>query len=290
MSIYQEHTVLYAQIKEFKDLVRQLRKNKGATIGFIVLLLLSTIAILAPVIVPNDPNYIDAAQRLKAPSYKYLFGTDGFGRDILSRLIYGTRLSLKISSLVVCFSTIIGTFLGLIAGYYKKVDNILMRVLDGFMAFPSIIINIGIMAALGPSVKNVVLALTFSYSPRMARIVRSSVLVQKQQQYVEAAKVIGNKDIGILLHILPNCIAPIIVQATMIFAYSMLAESSLSFLGVGVPPEIPSWGNILAQGRVYIRRAPWITCYSGLIISIAVLSINMFGDGLRDVLDPKLRK
>ncbi len=158
------------------------------------------------------------------------------------------------------------------------------------MAFPSIILNIGIMAAVGPSIRNVIFALTISYSPRMARIVRSAVLVQKHQQYIEAAKVLGAGDIRILLHILPNCLAPIIVQATMIFAYAILSEASLSFLGIGVPLEVPSWGNILQQGRNFIRRAPWITLYSGMVISAAVLSVNQFGDGLRDVLDPKLRR
>lgn len=277
-------------LSELEKTGKRLYKNKGATIGGIMLLLFILVAIFAPIIAPHDPNLIKATLKLQFPSKDYLFGTDGLGRDVLSRVIFGARLSLRIGTTVVLTSTLLGTLLGLLAGYYKKVDNILMRVLDGFMAFPSIILNIGIMAALGPSVRNVIIALTFSYTPRMARIVRSAVLVQKEQQYVEAARVLGAGDIRIFLHILPNCMAPIIIQATMIFAYAILAEASLSFLGVGVPPEVPSWGNILAQGRCYIRRAPWITLYSGMVISAAVLSVNQFGDGLRDILDPKLRR
>ena len=285
-----EYNPILSHLAEFRTAIRRLSKNTGATIGAFVLLVLMIVAILAPLISPHDPNFISASAKLLPPSKVYPFGTDGLGRDVLSRVIFGARLSLKISIIVIFASTTIGTILGLLAGYYRRVDNILMRILDGFMAFPSIILNIGIMAAVGPSIRNVVLALTISYSPRMARIVRSAVLVQKQQQYIEAAKVLGAGDIRILLHILPNCLAPIIVQATMIFAYAILSEASLSFLGIGVPLEVPSWGNILQQGRNFIRRAPWITLYSGMVISAAVLSVNQFGDGLRDVLDPKLRR
>jgi len=285
-----EYNPLLSHIAEFQMAVRRLSKNTGATIGAFVLLVLVIVAILAPLISPHDPNFISASAKLLPPSKVYPFGTDGLGRDVLSRVIFGARLSLQISIIVIFASTAIGTILGLLAGYYRRVDNILMRILDGFMAFPSIILNIGIMAAVGPSIRNVIFALTISYSPRMARIVRSAVLVQKHQQYIEAAKVLGAGDIRILLHILPNCLAPIIVQATMIFAYAILSEASLSFLGIGVPLEVPSWGNILQQGRNFIRRAPWITLYSGMVISAAVLSVNQFGDGLRDVLDPKLRR
>jgi len=285
-----EYNPILSHLAEFQTAIRRLSKNTGATIGAFILLVLMIVAILAPLISPHDPNFISASAKLLPPSKVYPFGTDGLGRDVLSRVIFGARLSLQISIIVIFASTTIGTILGLLAGYYRRVDNILMRILDGFMAFPSIILNIGIMAAVGPSIRNVILALTISYSPRMARIVRSAVLVQKQQQYIEAAKVLGAGDIRILLHILPNCLAPIIVQATMIFAYAILSEASLSFLGIGVPLEVPSWGNILQQGRNFIRRAPWITLYSGMVISAAVLSVNQFGDGLRDVLDPKLRR
>jgi peptide/nickel transport system permease protein len=286
----EEYNPLASHFTEIKKSLKRLSKNTGAMIGGIVLLIFVLMAIFAPLLSPHDPNLISASLKLQAPSREYPFGTDGLGRDVLSRVIYGARLSLQISIIVIFTSTTVGTTLGLLAGYYKRVDNILMRILDGFMAFPSIILNIGIMAAVGPSIRNVILALTISYSPRMARIVRSAVLVQKEQQYVEAAKVLGAGDLRILSHILPNCLAPIIIQATMIFAYAILSEASLSFLGIGVPLEVPSWGNILQQGRNFIRRAPWITLYSGMVISAAVLSVNQFGDGLRDVLDPKLRR
>jgi peptide/nickel transport system permease protein len=276
--------------REFLSLSRRLLANRGATIAAALLAALCATAVLAPWLSPHDPNFIDPVNRLKAPSSVYPMGTDGLGRDVMSRVIYGTRLSIQVSASVVFFTTIAGTILGLLAGYYRRVDNILMRVLDGLMAFPGIILNIGIMAALGPSVQNVIFALSFVYSPRMARVVRGACLVEKQKQYVEAARALGAGDLRIFGHILPNCVAPIIIQATMTFAYAVLAESSLSFLGVGVPPEIPSWGNILAQGRVFIMRAPWISLYSGLAIAVFVLSINMFGDGLRDILDPKLRR
>lgn len=282
--------MITAYLGELKSLCKRFLKNKGASLAGAILILLCVSALMAPCLSPHDPNLIDPVNRLKGSSAVYPMGTDGLGRDVMSRIIYGTRLSIQISASVVFFTTIAGTILGLLAGFYKKVDNILMRVLDGLMAFPGIILNIGIMAALGPSVRNVIFALSFVYSPRMARVVRSACLVEKQKQYVEAARALGAGDLRILGHILPNCIAPIIIQATMTFAYAVLAESSLSFLGVGVPPEIPSWGNILAQGRVFIRRAPWISLYSGMAIAVFVLSINMFGDGLRDVLDPRLRR
>lgn len=282
--------LIKAYLGELKSLCNRFFRNKGASLAGAILVLLCVSALMAPYLSPHDPNLIDPVNRLKGSSALYPMGTDGLGRDVMSRIIYGTRLSIQISASVVFCTTIVGTILGLLAGFYKKVDNILMRVLDGLMAFPGIILNIGIMAALGPSVRNVIFALSFVYSPRMARVVRSACLVEKQKQYVEAARGLGAGDLRILGHILPNCIAPIIIQATMTFAYAVLAESSLSFLGVGVPPEIPSWGNILAQGRVFIRRAPWISLYSGMAIAIFVLSINMFGDGLRDVLDPRLRR
>ncbi|KKM10839.1 peptide ABC transporter permease [Clostridiales bacterium PH28_bin88] len=268
-----------------------LSKNKGALAGAVVFCLLVLVAAGAPLISPFDPGDIQPGRRLLPPGGEHVFGTDGFGRDILSRVIFGTRISLAVGGSVVVVTTALGIILGLLAGYYRKLDNILMRVLDGLMAFPAIILQIAIMAALGARLSNVIMALSIVYAPRMARVVRSAVLVQREQQYVEAARAIGASDLRInLLHILPNCIAPVIVQATMIFAYSILAEASLSFLGVGVPPEIPSWGATLNEGRVFMWRAPWVSIFPGLAITLCVLSLNMFGDGLRDILDPKIRK
>lgn len=266
-------------------------ENKTALVGAIILIILIFVAILAPLLAPFSPDYMDPSNRLKAPSKVNYFGTDRFGRDLFTRVIYGSQISLGVGLSVVILTTVLGIILGLIAGYYRRIDEILMRILDGMMAFPSIILMITIMAILGGKLINVIIALTIVYTPRMARVVRSAVLVQKEQQYVEAARAIGASDLRItVLHILPNCLAPIIIQATMIFAYSVLSESSLSFLGVGVPPEIPSWGNILSDGKVFLHRAPWITIFPGATIAICVLALNMLGDGLRDILDPKIRK
>ncbi len=266
-------------------------ENKTALVGGIILIVLILVAILAPLLAPFAPDYMDPSNRLMAPSKVHYFGTDRFGRDLFSRVIYGSQISLGVGLSVVILTTVLGIILGLIAGYYRRIDEILMRILDGMMAFPSIILMITIMAILGGKLINVIIALTIVYTPRMARVVRSAVLVQKEQQYVEAARAIGASDVRItVLHILPNCVAPIIIQATMIFAYSVLSESSLSFLGVGVPPEIPSWGNILSDGKVFLHRAPWITIFPGATIAICVLALNMLGDGLRDILDPKIRK
>jgi peptide/nickel transport system permease protein len=266
-------------------------ENKTALVGAVIIIAFLFIAILAPLLAPFSPDYMDPANRLMGPSKINYFGTDRFGRDLFTRVIYGSQISLGVGLSVVILTTLLGIILGLIAGYYRRIDEILMRILDGMMAFPSIILMITIMAVLGGKLINVIIALTIVYTPRMARVVRSAVLVQKEQQYIEAARAIGASDLRItVLHILPNCVAPIIIQATMIFAYSVLSESSLSFLGVGVPPEIPSWGNILSDGKVFLHRAPWITIFPGVTIATCVLALNMLGDGLRDILDPKIRK
>lgn len=271
--------------------LKLLARNKSALIGAAIFLCLVVVALLAPLLTPYAPDYMEPANRLMPMSSQHPFGTDGFGRDVFSRVIYGARVSLSVGISVVLATTVLGIILGFLAGYFRFLDNIIMRVLDGLMAFPAIILQIAIMAVLGARFSNVIIALSIVYAPRMARVVRSAVLVQKEQQYVEAARSIGASDLRIaLLHLLPNCVAPIIIQGTMIFAYSVLAEASLSFLGVGMPPEIPSWGNILEEGRVYIRRAPWMITFPGVAIALCVLALNMFGDGLRDILDPKIRK
>ncbi|HHT70868.1 MAG TPA: ABC transporter permease [Firmicutes bacterium] len=271
--------------------LRALSKSKGAVFGAAVIAILTVVAVLAPFLAPYHPNHMTPAKRLQPPSPAHYFGTDGFGRDVFSRVFYGTRVSLGVGVCVVTITTVVGVMLGLLAGFYGVVDNVVMRILDGMMAFPAIILQIAIMAALGARFINVVVALAIVYSPRMARVVRSAVLVQKEQQYIEAAKSMGASDLRIIMvHILPNCVAPIIIQATMIFAYAVLSEASLSFLGVGVPPEIPSWGNILEEGRTFIRRAPWMISFPGLVIVVCVLALNLLGDGLRDILDPKIRK
>lgn len=271
-------------------MLRSLARNPSAVTGAVIVVLMLLVAFLAPYLAPYNPNQMDIANRLKAPSAAHLLGSDDFGRDILSRMIYGTQLSLTVGVAVVLLATLAGTVLGLLAGYFRRLDNLLMRVMDGLMAFPAILLAIAIMAALGSKEMNVIIAIAAVYTPRMARIVRGSALSVKRMEYVEAAAALGAGHGRIMFrHILPNCMSPIIVQATFIFAYAVLAEASLSFLGVGTPPPAPSWGNILADGRLYIRLAPWITVFPGTAIMATVLGLNLLGDGLRDVLDPRMR-
>jgi peptide/nickel transport system permease protein len=248
------------------------------------------IAVLAPLLASHNPNELTIADRLRPPSRANLFGTDSFGRDVYSRVIYGARLSILVGALSVAVASIGGCLIGLIAGYYPRLDGILMRIMDGIMAFPSIVLAIALMASLGGSVLNVIISLGFVYMPRVARVVRSGVLVVRESLHVEAARALGARDYRILrLNILPNCLSPIIIQATFVFAYAVLGEAALSFLGVGVPPYISSWGNILSEGRQFITQAPWITIFPGAAIMLTVLGLNVVGDGLRDALDPRMR-
>jgi peptide/nickel transport system permease protein len=209
---------------------------------------------------------------------------------VWSRVVYGARLSLAVGAAVVVLSLAIGLACGLVAGYYRCLDNAVMRVMDGLMAFPAIILAIALMASLGPSVLNVIVAIGIVYAPRVARIVRGSVLVIRETAYVEAARALGASDLTLLArHVLPNCLSPVIVQGSFVFAAAVLTEAALSFLGVGVPPYVPSWGNILAEGRLYLQQAPWLVLYPGAAIMLTVFGLNLLGDGLRDLLDPRLR-
>jgi peptide/nickel transport system permease protein len=248
------------------------------------------VALLAPFLTAHNPMELNIAARLRPPSRSNLFGTDSFGRDVFSRVIFGARLSILVGAMSVSVASIGGAIFGLVAGYYPRLDGVLMRVMDGIMAFPSIVLAIALMASLGPSVFNVIVALGFVYMPRVARVVRSAVLVVRESLYVEAARALGAKDNRIIrLDILPNCLSPIIVQATFVFAYAVLGEAALSFLGVGVPPYISSWGNILSEGRQFMTQAPWITTFPGVAIMLTVLGLNVVGDGLRDAFDPRMR-
>jgi peptide/nickel transport system permease protein len=229
-------------------------------------------------------------ERFTPPGAGFWLGTDNFGRSLLSRVVYGARLSLEIGFGVMVLSGLAGTLIGAAAGYYRRLDDVLMRAMDALMAFPAVLLAIGIAAALGPSMVNAMIALTAVYTPRTARIVRASVLVVRELEYVQAARAAGAHHGRVLLrHVLPNCLAPLIVQLTFIFAYAVLTEAILSFLGMGPQPPTPTWGNIIAEGRGYMREAPWIALFPGLAIALTVLGLNLLGDGLRDALDPRLR-
>ena len=278
-------------------LVTQARRRRllglaapNIALGAALLLVILLIAAAAPVLTSLDPQAVAPEQRLLPPSGLHPSGTDNFGRDLFSRTVYGARVSLIVGILVAVFATAAGTVVGLMAGYYPAFDRVLMRVMDALMAFPAIVLAVAIMAAVGPQVANVVVALSVVYLPRIARLVRAVVLVAREQQYVEAARSLGLRDARILLrHILPNCLSVLTVQSTFIFAEAVLAEAALSFLGVGTPPYIPSWGIILGEARTYIREAPWMMLLPGAALSLTVLGLNLLGDGLRDALDPRMR-
>lgn len=266
-------------------------QRKAALAGLILVLFILLAALGAGIITQFTPDEMNVDNRLLSPSGVHLMGTDEFGRDLFSRVLYGARNSLFVAFFIVVVAVGLGLVFGLLAGYYPKVDSVIMRIMDGLMAFPGIVLAIAMMGAMGPSMANVIVALGIVYTPRVARVVRSFILTVRESQYIEAARSIGAVDLRILLrHILPNCISPIVVQASFIFSYAILGEAALSFLGVGVPATLPSWGNILSEGRVYMQIAPWLTVFPGLSIMITVLGLNMMGDGLRDYLDPRLQK
>jgi peptide/nickel transport system permease protein len=270
--------------------IRALTRRRVTLAGVVLVGLVVLVAALAPALSRWDPLALDVKSRLERPGGRHWLGTDDMGRDVLSRVLHGARISVVVGGLVVLLSVAAGLTVGLAAGYFRALDNVLMRVMDGLMAFPAIILAIALMASLGPSLRNVVVALAVVYTPRIARIVRGSVLVVRELPYVEAARGLGAPDPTILRrHVLPNCLSPVIVQGTFIFALAVLGEAALSFLGVGAPPATPSWGNILAEGRLYIQQAPWLTLAPGTAIMATIVGLNLFGDGLRDALDPKLR-
>jgi peptide/nickel transport system permease protein len=274
-----------------KQFLQAIRRNKLSSIGLIITCFMMLVAVLAPVLSPYDPLEVVVDDRLLPPSPTHWLGTDGFGRDLLSRIIWGTQLSMKVGFFVVVFTGLLGSVIGLIAGYYPTLDNlVIMRIMDALMAYPAIILALAVMAILEPSWFNAVIALSIVYTPRTARIVRGSVLSLKETEFAEAARALGASTPRLLIkHILLNCFAPLLVQMTFIFAYAIIAEASLSFVGAGTPPPNPSWGNILAEGREFMRVAYWITIFPGIAIALAVLGLNLAGDGLRDILDPKLR-
>jgi peptide/nickel transport system permease protein len=272
-------------------LLQRLVRRKLVLLSIFVLVIVVFCAVAAPWIAPYSPTRMDVMHRLAKPSAAHWFGSDDFGRDVLTRCLYGARLSLSVAFMVVVVSLSCGTVLGLISGYVRRLDGLLMRVTDALMAFPDILLAIALMAALGASMYDVVIALGTVYTPRVARVARGATLVLRELQFVEAAEALGASDGRVMLrHLLPNLISPLLVQGTFIFAFSILTEAGLSFLGAGVPPTNPTWGNMIAGAQQYMDQAQWLILAPGLCIALTVLSLQMLGDGLRDALDPRLRR
>ncbi len=267
------------------------KRNPTMMAGIVIVLIMMILALLAPLLNTIDPKEIDPRNRFLTPSMDTWFGSDNVGRDVYSRTIYGTRVSLIVGFAVAVISTFSAAMVGVVSGYYRKFDAVIMRVMDGLMSIPSVLLAMALMALLGGSVQNVIIALCVVETPRAIRIVRSSVLSLREQMFVDAARALGSSPFRVLyIHILPNTLAPLIVQATYIGAAAILVEAYLSFLGAGPPPDVPSWGNIMAEGRNYIRRAVWVIFFPGMFLTLTVLGINLAGDGLRDNLDPRLRR
>ncbi len=276
----------------WRDAFRRLIRNRGALAGLMILALLALMALVAPLIAPYDPNAIAPIANLKGPSGAHLFGTDQFGRDILSRIIVGARLSFEVGFIAVSLAMVCGIALGLVAGYFgHTVDAVITILIDIMLAFPGILLALAIIAILGPSLYNLMIAVGIAGIPAYTRLVRGTTLAAKQQAYVEAARVCGAQDAAIMCrHILPNILSPVIVLATLGIGSAILIGASLSFLGLGAKPPTPEWGAMLSAGRNYLSIAWWITLFPGLAIMVTVLSINMVGDGLRDALDPRLKR
>lgn len=274
------------------DAIHRLVKSKTSVVGLVIILILIITALIAPLIATHNPIAQDIPNRYQPPTGENWLGTDELGRDIFSRIVYGTRISIQIGVIAVGISMIVGVTLGAIAGYFGRwVDQIIMRIMDIMMAFPSILLAIALVAVLGPSLRNAMIAVGIVGVPQFARIVRSAVLSVKETEFIEAARAIGGKHGRILLgHVLPNSLAPIIVQATLGIGTAILDAAGLSFLGLGAQPPSPEWGAMLSDGRAALQNAPWVVAFPGLAIFLFVLGFNLFGDGLRDALDPKLKR
>ena len=272
------------------SLATAIRRNPTIAFGVVLLALLVAMGIFAPYIA-GDPFKLSPVNRLRPPSERWWFGTDQFGRDVFSRTVYGARVSLIVGLSVAAISSLLGLALGIACGYFRRIDSLVMRVMDGLMAIPSILLAIALITLTRPGLGIVIVAIVIPEVPRIVRVVRAVVLSIRSQPYIESAIAGGTRNTQLLLrHILPNTLAPLIVQATYVCASAMLIEAGLSFLGAGVPPEIPSWGNIIAQGRTYFQIAPWTILVPGAFLAAAVLAVNLLGDGLRDRLDPRLAR
>ena len=277
-------------LKEDPSIFKIIYGNKGLMTGLVILAVLTLIALIGPIFT-ESPTSINPMVRIKPPSADMWFGTDPLGRDLFARAIWGGRISLSVGVAVAIVAVGFGLLLGLLAGYIRVLDAIIMRVMDGLMAIPGILLAIALISLTGASLFTVIVAITIPEIPRVVRLVRSVVLTVREEAYVEAAIAAGTKLPSIMIrHILPNTIAPLIVQATYVCASAMLTESILGFLGAGIPPEIPSWGNIMSEGRTYFQLCPWIIFFPGVALGVTVMSVNIVGDGLRDTLDPRIAK
>jgi len=271
--------------------LRAARRRPTVVAGVALLAVVAALAVAAPLLRTGDPITFNPVYRLRPPSARFWFGTDGFGRDVYSRTLYGGRISLVVGLSVALASTLIGLAIGLVAGYLRTADAILMRIMDGLMAVPSILLAIALITVTRASVQSVLVAITIPEVPRVVRLVRGVVLTLREQPYVEAARASGQTVPRILVrHLLPNTVAPLTVQATYACAAAILIEAALGFLGAGTPPEIPSWGNIIAEGRTYFQVGPWMILFPGIFLAATVLAVNLVGDGLRDLLDPRLAR
>ena len=275
----------------WRTLRANVRRSVALRVGIFVVLGVLAVAAAAPAIAPYDPIANDLRARLQAPSSAHLFGTDDFGRDVFSRVVWGTRISLLVAAIVVAVAALGGALVGLVSGYVGgRLDDLVMRVIDVLLAFPALLLALAVMAALGSSLVNVIVAVAVAFLPRFARLQRSVVLSVREREFVMAAEALGMPRLRILWrHVMPNCLAPVIVMSTVSAADAILVEASLSFLGLGVQPPAPTWGAVISDGRSFMQNAPWISGLSGVAIMATVLGLNLLGDGARDVLDPTLR-
>ncbi|MBS4047945.1 MAG: ABC transporter permease [Alphaproteobacteria bacterium] len=283
-----ENAGLVLPLRRTVAFVGFLRRHPTILFGLAVLLVAILVALVSPYLLP-DSKAINPIYRLRPPGADFFFGTDHLGRSILSRSLNGTRVSLAVGILVAVVVTLAGVTIGLLSGFLRRLDSIVMRVMDGIMAIPGVLLAIALMSLFGSSLQNVVIAISIPEIPRMARLVRSAVLSIREQPYIDAAITNGTRLPRLLWrHVLPNTVAPVLVQATYVFASAMILEAVLSFLGAGTPPEVASWGNMMAEGRQYLQRAPWMTAFPGVLLAFLVLTVNVVGDALRDAIDPRL--
>ena len=279
-------------VERFQDRFYDFRRNRLALAGIIIVITVVVVAFLAPLIQMHDPLQQNISNRLQTPNWEHFFGTDHLGRDVWSRIVHGSRVALLVGIIAVGIGIIFGTPIGAISGYYRgKVDEVIMRFMDAVLAFPPLLMALVVVTILGSSLFNTMIAIGVDYIPRFARVVRGSVLSEREKEYVEAGRMVGESNLSILFRqILPNSMSPLIVQSTVFIAYAMLTEAALSFLGLGIQPPNPSWGSMLNEAKLFIESDPYLAIIPGMAISITVLGFNLFGDGLRDILDPRLAK